>query len=182
MTITGIIIAGGKSTRMGKDKAFIKYNGKMLIEYAVSVITPIVNSIIISSNNSQNIKNFNIVSDIYKNTGPIAGIYSCIKASQTFANIVVPCDTPFVSTGLLKMLITEFQKNKNIDAVVPRLPDGKIEPLIAVYTKNILSETKKAIENKDYKLVNLLSNINTKYFDITDTEQFKNINTPNDLL
>jgi molybdopterin-guanine dinucleotide biosynthesis protein A len=80
------------------------------------------------------------------------------------------------------MLITEFQKNKNIDAVVPRLPDGKIEPLIAVYTKNILSETKKAIENKDYKLVNLLSNINTKYFDITDTEQFKNISTPNDLL
>ena len=182
MKITGIIIAGGKSSRMGTDKAFVNYNNKTLIEYAVSVINPVVDTIIISSNKPNKIKGFKVVSDIYKNIGPVAGLYSCLKVTQTEANIIIPCDTPKLTTVLYKQLLTEYQKQKNIVAVVPRLPDGKIEPLIGVYSKSILFEIENSIAVGDYKLVNLLSKINTKYIDITDIEQFKNINTPADLL
>jgi len=182
MKTTGIIIAGGKSSRIGTDKAFISYNNKMLIEYAISVIKPIADTIIISSNTPEKIKKFKVITDIYKNIGPVAGLYSCLKASQTDVNIVIPCDTPQLTTALYKQMLSEFQKYKNLDAVVPRLPDGKVEPLIAVYSKKILPEIEKSIAVDDYKLVNLLSKINTKYVDITDIEQFKNINTPADLL
>ncbi len=177
--ITGIVIAGGKSSRMGQDKATIKYKGIRLIDYAINILQKYTQNILISSNNHiSNIKH-TVIPDKYKNIGPISGLYSCLKASKTELNIIIPCDVPDLNHRLYKILI---ENSKNVDAVIPRLPNGKLEPLIGCYKKAILPIIKNCINQNDYKLVNLLLKIKVKYIEIDDIEQFKNINTTNDLV
>ena len=176
--ITGIVIAGGKSLRMGKNKAIVEYKGKRLVDNAICILQNHTQNILISSNKIIDNILLATIPDKYKNVGPISGLYSCLKASTTELNIVIPCDVPNLNYELYNTLI---ENSNGFDAVVPRLPNGKLEPLIGCYKKNVLPIIENQINQNDYKLVNLLLKIETKYIDITDIEQFKNINTPNDL-
>lgn len=176
--ITGIVIAGGKSSRMGSNKALVMYKGKRLVDNAIQVVQNYTETILISSNVSIPNTIFSIIPDDIKNIGPIGGLFSSLKASNTDINIVIPCDVPHIETNLYKILI---DNSDNVDAVIPRLPNGKLEPLIACYNKSIIPIIEKSINSGDYKLVNLLQKLNVKYIDVANIKQFKNINTPTDL-
>ena len=178
-SVTGIVIAGGKSSRMGTNKALMKYSGKMLIEHAISIIEPLSNQIIISSNEPLLQLKYNNITDKINDVGPIGGLYSCLMESNTNFNIVIPCDAPHIESNLYKLLI---ENSENVDAVIPRLPNGKLEPLVACYSKSIIPVIESSINSGDYKLVNLLSKLKVKYIDINNINQFKNINTPKDIL
>lgn len=178
-SVTGIVIAGGKSSRMGTNKALVIYKDKKLIEHVISIIEPLVSQIVISSNTPLLPLQYKNIADKIKDIGPIGGLYSSLLASNTEVNLILPCDVPHIKTELLQQLIDNC---KNVDAVIPRLPSGKLEPLVACYNKSIMPFIKKAINLGDYKLVNLLSIINVKYIDIAEVDQFKNVNTPGDVL
>jgi len=132
--ITGIILAGGKSSRMGTDKGFLKLNDKLFIEHIIEVLTPYVSELIIVSNNSDyDIFKLKRVNDIIENAGPLAGVYSGLKASKAERNIVLSCDIPLINSEVISVLI----KEKNSDSEIIQIEsNGKTMPLIAIYNKS----------------------------------------------
>lgn len=177
--ITGIILAGGKSSRMGSDKAMLTFNGKRMIEFGISSLEEICNRVIIGANNSDySVFNLPLVPDNYTGIGPVAGLEACLHYSKTRINLVTPSDTPNVNKSLYLELL---EYAGQYDAIVPMLPDGKIEPLIGCYSRDILHVIQSQISANDYKIQNLLKVLNTKYLITTNPQQIKNINTPNDL-
>ena len=169
--ITGIVLSGGKSSRMGFDKCLAKYKNKYLIEYAIEALEPITKKILISSQKQEHFQfGYKLIEDIFLDCGPIAGIYSTISESETETNIIVPCDMPFISNDLLRFLL---ENKKQYDAVIPVFND-KIEPLVGVFSKNILPIIKKRIELKQYKILSFLQEINTNFINVDTNMPFYN--------
>jgi molybdenum cofactor guanylyltransferase len=175
--ISGIILSGGKSSRMGRDKALIRFRGKLLINYATELMHELADEIIISTNNEDYKKlNFPIVADNYKNVGPLGGIEASLRLSGNKLNLIAPCDNPFLTKELFHLLLNKID---GFDAAVPRNPKGKIEPLTACYSKEVLPVIVEQIEKGDFKVQNFLKQIRTAYVDTNYT--FENFNAPGDL-
>jgi len=182
--LSGIILTGGKSNRMGKDKAFIKYKNKRFIEVAIDLINPFCSEILISgSTDKYSDIGYKVVEDKYLDCGPVSGIYSCLTESANDYCLILPVDMPFISSELISHIIKNAHNSK-ISAVI--LPNGHIEPLCAIYPKSIASEIKIHIENGDFKLINILKNLSFKTILINESLDFynkmlfANINTPAD--
>ena len=179
--ITGIILAGGKSSRMGEDKAFLELKGKPFIEYSIEAVKPLVSEIMIVSNNPDYDRfNLNRVDDIIQNSGPLAGIYSGLVNSKTDYNLVLSCDIPLITTEVLKLLINDVEPD--ID-VVQMVSYGKPMPLIALYKKQCKTLFYKLLQNNERRLHMALSQCKVKNIMLnSENELFTtNINTPEEL-
>ena len=174
---SAVILSGGKNTRMNyKTKAFLEFRGNTFIERTLDAISDYEQKII-SCNDVEKYKEFEdmalLVLDKFKEIGPIGGIYSSLKESEFQYSLVIASDMPFLNKEVLNYLGNyEF----NNDALIP-IVDGKIQPLCGIYKKDILSVIEKMINKKDYRLKNLLFSIDTKYINISDKDNFSNINT-----
>ncbi|PLX01611.1 MAG: molybdenum cofactor guanylyltransferase [Marinilabiliales bacterium] len=183
--VTGIILAGGYSSRMGKDKGLIKYQGKHLINYSVKVFRQFCDEIIISSNSKNyDFLPYKIVKDKVPTQGPLAGIYSCMLESSNDINLILPCDTPNVKKELFDYILQNVQ---NYETVVPYETEGKLEPLCAYYNKSLLPVFKKFIDDKNYRIPDIYKIVKFKALEINkqlsfySETLFKNINYPEDL-
>jgi molybdopterin-guanine dinucleotide biosynthesis protein A len=182
MQITAIILAGGKSSRMGTDKVLLKVNEKTLLEQVIELVKPICETVLISSNNPAYEKfGFNIIPDEIKDCGPIGGIYSCLKKSETDWNFIISVDSPFVEESFIRYLISVID---NSDAIIPIHENGK-EPLIALYHKNCLVKIEKMLDEGHYKMHNLLKTVDAKFVDSQNwveknPDLFRNLNCPED--
>lgn len=180
---TGIILAGGKSRRMNfVDKGLIDIHGKNVIQYVIDSLLPIVDQIIIISNNTEYFKfGYSLYSDIYPEFGPMSGIYSGLYYSKSDSNIVSACDLPMLKTDFFEMVINHSQ---TYDAVVPR-SDGYTHVLTALYNKrSVLPVLKAAIEKNEHKIRNVLSSLDTQYIDLENkkySEMLVNMNTEDEL-
>jgi molybdopterin-guanine dinucleotide biosynthesis protein A len=97
--ITGIVLAGGRSSRMGEDKSLMKLNGKALVEYSINALRPLCDKVIISSNiAAYDFTGCEVWPDELPDQAPIIGIYSCLKRSETELNVILSCDIPLMST------------------------------------------------------------------------------------
>jgi molybdopterin-guanine dinucleotide biosynthesis protein A len=183
MQITGIILSGGQSTRMGTDKALIRFNKKTLLENAIEICKPMCTNILISSNNQEHkISGIKIIPDEFLNCGPLSGIYSCLKKSETPWNFVISVDAAFVEPAFIEYLMNETDDS---DAIVPIHDKGK-EPLISMYHKNGLVEMQKHLKSGDLKMQNLINAINAKFVDSQYwidkfPNIFRNLNKPEDI-
>ena len=178
--ITGIILAGGKSSRMYKNKALLEIKGIKLIEYVYNALLPITDSVLISSNTNEfDFLNAEIVKDIYKDIGPAGGIYSSLTKSKTEKNLIVSCDTPLLTTSFFSFMI---ERSQNFDVAIPRIGDFS-EPIIGVYKKNVALNFKEAIENKIYSPHVILKTLKVNIVSISQNSafyhplMFKSINT-----
>ena len=150
--ITGIILAGGKSSRMGTDKGFLNLNGKLFIEQIIEVLTPLVTEIIIVSNDS-NYNKFNVkrVNDLIENAGPLAGIYSGLSASKAEKNLVLSCDIPLINSEVLNLLIQQID---DVSEIIQIESNGKTMPLIALYNKDCESVFNALLKKTYHHLLN----------------------------
>jgi len=175
--ITGIILAGGKSSRMGTDKGFIVLNDMLFVEHIIKALQPLVGKIIIVSNNSNYDKfGFKRVPDLIKNSGPLAGLYSGLFHSETDNNLVLSCDIPFINTEVLQLLVNNIENDFQI---IQFKSQNKTMPLISLYKKECL-ETCKALLNKGEKrLRQVMNHVHTKTITIDpNLEHYvQNINT-----
>ena len=180
MRITGIILAGGKSSRMGEEKAFIMFNGVRLIERAISVLESFCDTILISSDNEAlACFGYPVVEDEHKGIGPIAGLVTALKVSQNPHHLVIPCDTPFVGPIVYERLI---RSSEGYDAVIAGTSCGLREPLIGYYHRTALTAIQNQISRGDFKLQNALDSMNMKVIVFPQKSCFKNINAPSDLV
>jgi molybdopterin-guanine dinucleotide biosynthesis protein A len=148
--VTGIVLAGGLSSRMGSDKSLMKLNGKSLIEYSIEALLPICSKVVISSNNLiYNFTGCEVWPDELFDGAPIIGIYSCLKRSETDLNIILSCDMPLMSTSMLRYLL---EKSADYTITVPIHENGQIEPLCGIYKKTSLEILKEFIDSRNYRL------------------------------
>ncbi len=182
--LTGIVLAGGKSSRMGQEKGLLFFRGKPLIRYSLNLLKPFCNEIIISANAPAYPSfGYPVFSDEIAGIGPMGGLYTALRMSSHKGNIVVPCDTPFLNDAFLKFLLSALQGQS---AVIPVHPDGKVEPLCGYYSKENVPLIEKAIKKGNYTLTDYLKNNGAFFLSMEgipfyQPRLFANMNTPDDM-
>ena len=179
--ITGIILAGGKSSRIGSDKGFLLLKNKPYIQHIIEAMQPLVNEIIIVSNNPDyDVFKLKRVNDLIKDSGPLAGVYTGLHYSNTENNLVLSCDVPLINTETLKKLTEQEDENAEIIQLESK---GKTMPLIALYNKHCESKFSELLQQGERRLRVAVNKFKVKTIVLsTALEKFtKNINTPNNL-
>ena len=187
--ITGIILCGGKSSRMQKNKALLKLSDKTVIEIVTEKLKSIFNEVLISANDSKqyDFLNLPVVYDIFIGKGPLAGIHSALKYSSTKKNFIISCDMPLISVEFIKYLIN-LNSEKSI--LLPK-SNRRIQQLCGIYSKSVvdeienifkLSEKDKNIKGSVYEL---LERASIEFIDVDELNFynkniFLNMNSPED--
>lgn len=178
--LTGILLCGGKSLRMGTDKALLELQHQPMVSYSLRILQKYCHNIIISANDSRlDFLGYHIVYDVVKNIGPMGGLHACLMKSTNRRSIVLACDMPLITGNLLKQML---DVESEYDVVAPKV-NQRPEPLHAIYQKSILSKIEQAISQKTYSLHKLLSQLNVFYMDmdVQQTNELFNANTPAEL-
>lgn len=179
--ITGIILAGGKSSRMGTDKGLLKLNETYFVAHSIEALKPLVTEIMIVSNNSD-YDQFNLkrISDLIKNAGPLAGIYTGLYHSRTNYNLVLSCDIPLIKTAILEQLIAAQDEDFDIIQIVSQ---GKPMPLIALYNKRCEAQFHQLLLNDERRIHVALKEFNVKNIALSEEQEIytTNINTSEEL-
>ncbi len=182
--VTGIVLAGGRSSRMGEDKSLMKLNGKSLVEYSIDALRPICDKVIISSSNpAYDFTGCETWPDELPEQAAIIGIYSCLKRSETELNIILSCDIPLMSTSMIGFLLS---KSAAYDITVPIHENGQIEPLCGIYKKSSLGILKGYISKGNYSLKECIRTASHQFISVdsqipcNSPNLFLNINTPSD--
>lgn len=184
--VTIAILAGGQSSRMGRDKSFVELNGHPLIAHVIKQVSQLALPIMIIANQTEAYQPFNlpVFTDVLPTRSSLGGLYSALYHSPSDYTLCVACDMPYLNPGLLKYLVSVC---RNYDAVVPVIgeyPQG----LHAIYRKTCLTTLLQQIENDSLRLRDFYGLVNTCWitedkllqFD-TDLKSFMNINTPDAL-
>jgi len=185
MKPTGIILAGGKSSRMGQEKGLVRLGGKRLIDIAVQQLSSVCKEILISSNgDSFSDLGIPVIPDIKPGIGPMGGVYSALLKSQTELNLVLSVDLPFVNEGLLNYLI---DSSRDYQVAVPWSGQEHYEPLCACYHRSVLPLMEEFIQKGNYKLPDLFRQVRLNAIPVHaqlpffHEALFMNINTKDDL-
>jgi molybdopterin-guanine dinucleotide biosynthesis protein A len=171
--MTSIIVAGGKSLRLGRSKLLETIGDKSLIQWVVDRLAAISTEIIIVTAQGGTIPcssavRIKTVADIYPGKGPLVGIYSGLIASSNSQTIVVGCDMPFLNVSLLKYMA---QTLADSDVALPRIGD-MIEPLCAVYSKSCLAPIRQLLEQDERQIRKLFSRVKVRYVEEDEVNRF----------
>ncbi|MEK6700367.1 MAG: molybdenum cofactor guanylyltransferase [Nitrospirota bacterium] len=181
--MTGIVLSGGGSRRMGTDKAFLELSGRPIIEHILDVLHGVFETVIIVTNSPPLYAAYDtvVVTDALEAPGPLTGIYSGLLASKDDYNFIVACDMPFLNPALLSYMTGLAE---GYDAVVPKI-GGFCEPLHAVYSRGMLPRIESSIRRNSQRLHGLFEGVRVRYvageeIDRFDPQRrsFKNLNTP----
>lgn len=184
--LTGVILAGGKSSRYGRNKAFVLLEGVPLIERVAAVMGAIFDRLLLVTNTPEEYAYLGIemVGDLIRGIGPLGGIYTGLKTIEGDAGFFVACDMPYLCEPLVRRMTDLWE---GYDAVVPKV-DWMVEPLHALYAKGALSALEELVHSGRYQIVEMLARIRTRYvaeeilrsFDPC-LRFFENVNRPEDV-
>lgn len=185
-SLTAFVLAGGKSTRMGRDKAVLSWHGRTLLETALTMLRALTPQVFIVGPPRLYDQYAPAVSDIFTGCGPLGGIHAGLTHTQTEFNVVVAVDTPFLSDKLLAYLAERAMSSRSL-VTAPEI-DAYPQPLCAVYSRDFLPIADRALNAGNHKIVPLFPRPGTLIISQTELEQFaftgemfENLNTPEDL-
>jgi molybdenum cofactor guanylyltransferase len=186
--LTVAICAGGKSSRMGTDKAFVDLCGKSLIQHVVDSLKPVAQETILITNrpDAYACLPLPIYADVLLGCGSLGGIYSAIYRSHTLYTLVVGCDMPFLNASLLRYMRNLIQEAA-FDAIVPII-GNRYEGLHAIYSKACLEPMRRRLDKGEFKVAGFYDDIQVRTVTDADCRQydanglsFFNVNTPEQL-
>jgi len=184
--LTAFILAGGKSTRMGTDKAFVLLDGRTLIQRMFDLAGNVTPRVAIVGDPVKFAAFPWVVEDIFRGCGPLGGIHTALRSSCTKLNLVLAVDLPFVSPAFLQF-ITATSRESTATVTVARTNEGW-QPLCAVYRKDFSDLAERALGNGQYKIDALFSETDVRVIEESEfsaagfsPELFRNLNTPEDL-
>lgn len=185
--ITGIVLAGGQSRRMGFNKAEAEMNGESMLIRMIHKMKAVTSTILVSSG-AVTYTNISLpqIPDEFPQCGPLGGIYSVLKTTNTSLNLIVSCDIPLVSVSLLKYVLKRAVESDSL-ITIPIDHDGHLQTMCAVYRKGILPFLKQQIDARELKMKRLLDLVSVEYIKITrehplyNEHAFLNVNSPNNL-
>lgn len=177
------MLAGGKSSRMGKNKAFLEIDGKPLIEKKLDLLHSLFDEVLISSNTPELYKSYHekVVNDQYLESGPFAGLHACLQEAHNDYAFFVACDIPILNLELIQFMAS---LTKGYECVVPRTEDG-LHPLFAFYHKSCLSKIEGFLQARHFKVIDLIPQLSVRYVEESELSCFGdphmlmyNVNTP----
>ncbi|MFL1011458.1 molybdenum cofactor guanylyltransferase [Flavisericum labens] len=179
--ITGIILAGGKSSRMGTDKGFLIYDGEPFVKHSINALKPLTSEIIIVSDHKEyDVFGLKRITDQVEDAGPVSGIYSGLKQSKTAYNLVLSCDIPRITSEVLKKLIDATDEKTEITQIES---NGKTMPLVALYKKACANRFYELLQTNERRLQVAVSNfkVRTIPLNINEQQAVMNVNTKEEL-
>ncbi len=190
MGVSGIVLAGGLSRRLGRDKAVEPIGGEPLIARCIGRLSAVADEIIVVVNGIERGKQLplpptcRVVVDVYADSGSLGGIFSGVSAMGDEWGMVVACDMPFLNIALLKHMLS---LREGFDAIVPVL-DGRPEPTHALYSKACLPHIERRLQAGDLKIARFFDDVSVRYVSQEDIDahdpdhlSFFNVNTQSDL-
>lgn len=188
---TAIILAGGKSRRMGFDKQFISMGDMSITEYIIEALKSLFPNIILVTNKPQayDRSDIEIVEDQYKGFGPLGGIHAGLMKSQSRYNYLIACDMPYINKNYIKYMMKKLEQSEyKAEAVITRFGDW-IEPFNAFYSKELIPKVEASIFMDNKKISGLLKMADVMYIEeriardfSPDWSMFMNLNTEKDLM
>jgi molybdopterin-guanine dinucleotide biosynthesis protein A len=184
MELSGFVLAGGSSSRMGADKALLVFRGRTLLEHALQLAGALAGSCRIVGSR-QKYENYGVViEDVCPGHGPLAGIHAALRASTADFNLVLAVDTPLLSVDFVRHLSARAQDSGAV-VIVPRTADARLHPLCAIYRRSFADVAEQALREGRNKIDALFPLVPVEYVDPAaagfDESMFVNLNTPEDL-
>jgi molybdenum cofactor guanylyltransferase len=197
--VSGIILAGGQSRRMGRDKAFIDLEGKPIIARVIEIIQRVCSETIIVANDAATYARFNlpVVGDVYPGKGSLGGIYSGLQAAKENYALAVACDMPYLNKDLLRYMITLASQ---FDVIIPHAssPSGKtprgaaansrdktspqpnqslakerdLHPMHAIYGKQCLAPMEEKLRADDLRLIGFHDVVRVRTVESAEVDRF----------
>jgi molybdopterin-guanine dinucleotide biosynthesis protein A len=182
-SISGVMLAGGKSSRMGQNKALMSLGGRRLIDRVASVLREVFRELLLVTNSPVVYADLSVpmVSDVFPDKGSLGGIYSAIYHASTPYCLVVACDMPFLNAAVMRYLVEHMA---DYDVVVPEI-HGELQPLHAVYSKACLEPIAHCLEANRLKVVGFFPEVRVRTVTASELQSldpellaFQNLNTP----
>jgi molybdopterin-guanine dinucleotide biosynthesis protein A len=187
LDVTISILAGGMSTRMGTDKAFVKFEGRTLLARSLELARSVSSEVRIVGSRDKFAPFAPVVEDVFRDCGPLGGIHAALLASQTQINLMLAVDMPFASRVFLEYLIEQSRTAPDAIVVVPRC-EGSRQPLCAIYRREFAAAAENAVRAGRYRIDLLFESVRTKVIEQAELENagfgsniFRNLNTPEEL-
>jgi len=185
--ITAFILAGGKSTRMGADKAFVTLDGRTLLARALDVARSVIPDVRIVGDPAKFAAFAPVVEDVFPNCGPLGGIHTALRSSQTDLNLILAVDVPFVSPALLQYLIKRSRNSASATVTVAKAGGGW-QPLCAVYRREFADTAEQPLRAGRFKIDALFDATSTQVISEEElaaagfsARMFRNLNTREEL-
>ena len=175
--ISGAIMAGGRSSRLGVNKAFLKFHGRPAVELVLEKVSALVPPVVIITNSPAEFGHLNIPAapDIRPGCGPLSGIHAALSLSPAQYVLVVSCDLPLLTPQILRTLLSAYP-GYDITLYKHEL----FEPLCAVYCRTCLPALEELIDHHEYRIIDLFPTLNVNVIRTDQKEAFQSINTPED--
>ncbi len=167
---TGIILAGGLSSRMGSNKALLPLDGSIVLEHVAAALAPAVSRVIVAAGpnvDAYQALGYTCVEDGYPGKGPLAGLHAALEASETEWNLVCACDMPLVRPSLFTTLQRLAESDKTHPAMVPRL-EGRVHPMVGIYHINVLPSLELCLKEDRLRVTRWLEEIGCRYVEAED--------------
>jgi molybdopterin-guanine dinucleotide biosynthesis protein A len=168
--ISAVVLAGGRSSRLGQDKAFLRTNGRFLIETILERLAQLSDEVILVTNQAEKYEQFEavVVGDLFPGKGALGGIYSGLRAATSDRSLVVACDMPFLNLSLLRYMQGLASR---YDVVIPRI--GRLrEALHAIYSRNCLPLIEKQLQAGDLRIASFFPQARVRYVDRDEIDTF----------
>lgn len=185
--VSAFILAGGKSSRMGADKAFVTLGGRTLLARALDLARSVTADVHIVGDLAKFAPFAPVVEDVFRDCGPLCGIHAALRASHAELNLMLAVDVPFASLALLQYFIRRAQSAPTAMVTVARTSDGW-QPLCAVYRREFADAAEGALRAGRYKIDALFEEARTQVIGEEELEAagfslrvFRNLNTPDEL-
>ena len=184
--VSVFILAGGRSTRMGRDKALLRLGGKTLLEHAIAVARELTEQVkIVGARERYVDSGVEVVEDEFQHCGPLAGIHAALGASDTEVNVVVAVDTPMVTAEFLRYLVKRAEAEPDALATVPNA-DGGVQGTCAVYRRTFRHVAAQQLTQGKYRITESLAMVRVQYVAESEIREagfdpakiFANLNTP----
>lgn len=173
----GWVLAGGRSSRMGRDKALIEYRGRPLAVIAAEAIAAVCATVSLVGDPERYAHlGWPVLPDNFPGQGPLSGIEAALAATNAEWNLVVACDMPALDSAVLEGLFA-----LGAECAVPQSAGGQAEPLCAVYRKSCHADILEAMSRGVRKVTDAIPRAKIRYLQVADTRPFANLNTPEEL-
>jgi len=175
--LSGVVIAGGKSSRMGKDKALLPFMGySSLSKFQYKKLEEIFDRVYISAKSNKFDFNANIIYDKFKESNPLNPIISALEATKGDI-FLISVDMPFIKKESIKRLVKIYNLYPQYDIYISKSQNG-IEPTFAIYKHSVLDIAKNMYSKDDFRLKNLINKANSYIVEFNCLDEFINLNTP----
>lgn len=178
--VGGFVLAGGRSSRMGTDKALLRLQGETLLERAAQAVAFAAGSaVIVGDPLRYGAFRYPVIPDTIRDSGPLGGIEAALAFTDAEWNLIVACDMPGLSGVALAALVSEAGKTLDADVLIPDF-DGSAQPLCALYHRRSLETIRQALRGDRRKIMDAIRPLRVIHVPVSDEEMFRNVNTPED--